>query len=692
MGSPAQPAWTLADLEVSLLESAWERVRDNEGCAGVDGVTIEQYAGQVEAGLPELRLQLQNATYIPLPLRQIVVEKKLGSQSYRTLLVPTVRDRVAQTAIGRLLARDWEQEFLSASYAYRPGRGLDTAIQQIVSYRNRGWTWVVDADITAYFESISHNQLERQLAAQPIAANVLHLLHIWIHAFSWDGRELRPLKRGIPQGSPISPLLANLFLTPFDEELERNDSHLIRYSDDFIILCKSEAAARQALTLAAQCLKQEDLTLHADKTRITSFEEGFHYLGVTFRRREVMIPWKPKMRMGHIISIARPMSRRDLSEFRRDYAPQHRTLQPERPRPAPGHPIPETPQLDMAFLYITQPGSVLRKSGERFLVECDQHILLDCPAHRLESILLFGGVQITSQAVAEALDDGIGVSFFSQHGRFRGALSPGFGRNVDLRLAQYKLYADLPARLVWARATLSRKIANGLEVVERYEERNRAEDRTAALREQMERAVTALADAQSIAELDGMEGSAARAYFEALFTNHNHSPFSWPGRVKHPATDPLNALLSLGYTMLMNELLGLAEARGLDPALGFLHELDGNRPSLALDLMEPFRHAAVDRMVLTAVNRNMFTQDDFSDRGPQSGLALKPEAFRRYLEEYERSMLSPMTVAGGAEETRVTFRALLQAELDQLARALRGTEPWAPFAFPPAVKPAPPAE
>ena len=210
----------------------------------------------------------------------------------------------------------------------------------------------------------------------------------------------------------------------------------------------------------------------------------------------------------------------------------------------------------------------------------------------------------------------------------------------------------------------------------------------------MQRGVIALADAQSVAELDGIEGSAARAYFEALFTNYNRSPFSWPGRVKHPATDPLNALLSLGYTMLMNELLGLAEARGLDPALGFLHELDGNRPSLALDLMEPFRHAAVDRMVLTAVNRNTFTPDDFSDRGPQSGLALKPEAFRRYLEEYERSMLSPMVVAGGAEATRVSFRSLFQAELDHLARALRGTEPWAPFAFPPApaTEPAKPPE
>jgi CRISPR-associated protein Cas1 len=337
----------------------------------------------------------------------------------------------------------------------------------------------------------------------------------------------------------------------------------------------------------------------------------------------------------------------------------------------------------MAFLYITEPGACLRKAGERFLVECDQHVLLDRPMHRLEHILLFGNVQVSSQAVAEALDGGVGVSFFTRNGRYRGTLTPGRDHSVDLRIAQYRLYADPARSLEWAKATVARKVSNGLAVVERYEARARED----AAADGMEAAVTAalktLETAQTVAEVDGAEGSAAHAYFDALFGRFNRSSLAWPGRVKHPATDPLNALLSLGYTLLMNELLGLAEARGLDPALGFLHQLDGNRPALALDLMEPFRHPVVDRMVLTAVNRQMFSAEDFTSHGEDTGVVLTPEKFRRFLEEHERCMLAPVAPPpDGAASKATTIRRLLQQELLNFARALRGEIPWEPCAFP----------
>ena len=680
MNPTLSPAWPLADLELAHLQSAWERVRDNEGCAGVDAVTVEQFSRQAPAGLPELRLQLRAGSYFPLPLRRIDVAKHHSGHEFRTLLVPTVRDRVAQTAIGRTLAHDWEQQFLLASFAYRPGLGLDRAISHILSLRDAGWTWVVDADISDYFNSIPHKLLEHNLAAQPIDPAVRTLLHRWIHGYSWDGRHVLPLKRGIAQGSPLSPLLANFFLTPFDEALERLDARLIRYSDDFIVLCRSENAAREALAAAYAWMGRNNLRLRPDKTGITNFEQGFHYLGIAFRGREAMVPWKPKLRMGRIVSIAAPMPKRALTLFRNRFAAAPST-QPTVPHAAATIPITEAPQLEMPFLYVTQPGSVIRRSGERFLVECDQHIVLDCPLHRLESILLFGNVQITSQAVSEALDHGIGVSFFSRRGRFRGALSPGFGRNVDLRLAQYHLYQDRPAALGWAKFTVRHKIANGLAVLDRYRDRGRDGPRTEPLEDQMRAASRDLENAASLAEVDGFEGAAAKAYFEALFIGCNRSAFTWPGRIKHPATDPLNALLSLGYTLLMNEILGLIESRSLDPAIGFLHELDGNRPSLALDLMEPFRHPVIDRMVLTAVNRGMFTPDDFAEGGEENGWTLHPAALRRFLEEYERCMLAPMSQPA-------TFRTALREELDRFARALRGTSPWTPFSFDPPPDPA----
>jgi hypothetical protein len=130
------------------MQSAWERVRENAGCPGVDGVTVEKYQRQAEAGLPELLGQALDGAYRPLPLRKLVVEKKAGSGKVRTLMVPAVRDRILQTAVARLLSRSWEEEFLDASYAYRPERGVDRAVARILQLRDRGWTCVLDADIT----------------------------------------------------------------------------------------------------------------------------------------------------------------------------------------------------------------------------------------------------------------------------------------------------------------------------------------------------------------------------------------------------------------------------------------------------------------------------------------------------------------------------------------------------------------
>jgi CRISPR-associated protein Cas1 len=256
----------------------------------------------------------------------------------------------------------------------------------------------------------------------------------------------------------------------------------------------------------------------------------------------------------------------------------------------------------MPYLYITQQGAIVRKSGDRFLIEQDGELALDVPSHRLEHILIFGNVQITSQAMAEALDHNIAVSLFSRQGRYRGALTPPPGTNVLLRLAQYRTHQDADAALDIARETVRWKIENSLQVLERYEERDRETDKTLEARRSMEQMQASLDEARTIAELEGREGASVRLYFDGLMT-FNRSPFPWSGRIRHPPKDPLNALLSLAYTMVMQELTALAAGIGLDPAIGYLHDVDGARPSLALDLMEPFRAPVADRFVLTLVNR-----------------------------------------------------------------------------------------
>ena len=661
------------ELSIADLHSAWERVHENAGCAGVDGVTVEGYEKQAATGLPELLQQAQRGEYRALPLRKLIIEKHPpGSGKQRVLLVPAVRDRILQTATARRLSRSWEEEFLEASYAYRRGRGVDRAVARILQLRDRGFVHVLDADIEAYFDSVSHSLLLKLLAADEACAPFEGLLRNWVKAEQWDGQNVERIKRGIPQGSPISPLLANFFLTPLDRALEESGCHLIRYADDMLALASTRAEAEKALEIATKELVKLGLRLNQTKTRVVSFEEGFRFLGVEFGSGRAMIPWKDSQ-AGRLFFIAHPMPHKLLKEYHKPATPV-----PEKALPkAAVKPAVETKEWTVPNLYVTQPGAIVRKSGDRFLVEVDQVIALDIPYHRLEQILLFGPVQLTSQAMAEALDKGIKISIFSRGGRFRGSLVPAGGMHVKLRLQQYKLYDDAAYSVKVARAQIGGKIANSLAVLERFEDRDRSSDLTAEARRRMAENLAGL-EVETLDAVNGHEGAAAREYFTALM-QFNRSEFRWAGRVKHPATDPLNSLLSLTYTLVMNELSAQLAAAGFDVQLGFLHEVDGDRPSLALDLMEPFRAPVADRFVMTEVNRGVFQAEDFQARDDHHGVVLTPVALRKFFEAYERWMLAGVGKQG---EAKVTFRDCLQEEVRRFARFMMEGGEWQPFRYP----------
>ncbi len=700
------------DLTPALLDSAWLRVAANAGGPGVDGVTVDSFNVDArEVQLPRLLEHALNGTYRCRPFRRIVIQKRPGSKDTRTLLVPCIRDRVLQTALARILSRSFEEEFLEASYAYRPDRGVDRAVARILQLRDRGYTHVLDADITAYFDNVSHSLLIRQLEEQTDGdASTMSLLRQWVAPTEWDGHRSHNIPRGIPQGSPISPLFANLFLTPLDTALATGDHKLIRYSDDFLILCKGPSEAQDALRLATEALKPLSLDLKPEKTRVTDFDQGFKFLGVQFRGHEAMIPWKAKDHpKGHIVFVANRMTGKQLRPFL-DQLPTANppptiaaaTTATTAEPPPPSLPTPPQDTIrdrdplppDMPYLYLTQPGAVLRKSGDRFLVDHDGGIILDIPYHRLEHILIFGNIQITSQAMAEALDHDIALSLFSRQGRYRGSLNGPASHNVMLRLRQFQIHQDEAVALAIARECIRFKIENALTVLEHYEERQtpiatkpRGADQQVeheesaheidAAEAQMAELQAQLDSVDSLEALLGHEGAAAKAYFGAL-SRFNRSTLIWEGRRKHPATDPLNALLSLTYTLLLNELTALLRASGLDPAIGFLHQMDGNRPSLALDLLEPFRSPVADRLVWTLVNRGQFSIDDFEQRDLESGMFLRPDAQRRYFEAYERWMLAP-----GADQG-ASFRRLLQKEVENWVKFLRDGVPeaaWSPFCF-----------
>jgi group II intron reverse transcriptase/maturase len=218
------------------LRCAFERVRENQGCRGADGMTVGRFEADLERELDRLQDRLLRRCYHPFPLLQFTVPKRSGG--VRHLCVPTVRDRVVQTAVDLVVRPVFEAEFEDCSYAFRQGRSVRDAVRKVCELRDRGYRWLVDADIDDCFGSIPHDRLLARLARLPLDGYVLELFECWIRVELYDGRRLFTPDRGIPQGSVVSPLLANLFLDELDESLQLFEQVIVRYADDFLVLCR----------------------------------------------------------------------------------------------------------------------------------------------------------------------------------------------------------------------------------------------------------------------------------------------------------------------------------------------------------------------------------------------------------------------------------------------------------------------
>ncbi len=327
----------------------------------------------------------------------------------------------------------------------------------------------------------------------------------------------------------------------------------------------------------------------------------------------------------------------------------------------------------MAVVYVKEQGAIIRKHFGRILVEKDQELLLEIPLRQTDSVAVFGNVQVTTQALSELLERGIPLALYTRHGRLKGHLVPDISKNVPLRVAQYRA-----AALRIAKAVVRAKLLNSGMLLSDYR-RHYPSERLASSCDAMHEAAEKLAGVTQHSELLGHEGSAAAAYFSA-FTEMNRSELPFDGRRKHPATDPINGLLSLGYTLVMNEIRALVEGAGMEPHLGFLHKVDYGRPSLALDLLEPFRAPLVDRLSLRLVNEKMLTAADFAKRvgggavGSAAGsVILLPDSFRKYLEAYEAAVTEPR------ERAPSGMRQAWRADVEKLAAAIRDGAAFAPY-------------
>jgi RNA-directed DNA polymerase len=267
------------------LEAAFKKVKRRRGAAGVDHQTVPLFERQLESNLDFIATRLKEGTYRPQALRRVWIEKP-GSKDRRPLGIPTVRDRVVQTALLHVLQPIFERYFASQSYGFRPGRGCKDALRRVDALLKSGQTWVVDADIKSYFDSIPHAALMGRVEEKIADGRVMELIRQYLKQGILEGmREWEP-DEGTPQGAVISPLLANIYLDPLDHQMADTGYEMVRYADDFVVLCRSEEEARAALKRLQGWMHQAGLSLHPEKTRIvdTTQPGGFDFLGYHFER------------------------------------------------------------------------------------------------------------------------------------------------------------------------------------------------------------------------------------------------------------------------------------------------------------------------------------------------------------------------------------------------------------------------
>lgn len=668
------------------LHNAWLKVASNQGVAGSDGVTIEQFGQDLADKLRTLAGEVRHDRYHPRPLLRVEIPKKGGGS--RPLSIPSVRDRVLQTAVTRVLTPVFELQFEEVSFAYRSGRSVDQAVGLIERLRDKGYRWVVDADIRRFFDEVDHKRLLAQVGKWVMDETILHLIEQWLKAEIVGRRGVRRLRKGIPQGSPLSPLLANLYLDQLDDELLSQGRRLVRYADDFVVLCKSREGAEKALKITEDILKSIKLAFNREKTRITHFDQGFRYLGVDFiksftlkapkQEKEKALqspgPKEIELPQGDQSSESTIMQQAFAdATVEADSVPHKLSEQEEGALPAGSNDEQAAYSHDPALqtLFLTRHGSVLGKQQERFSIQIGDDDPVIIPALHVDQIMVFGNVQITTQAMRFCLERRVPIYLLNGNGRYYGSIDSFQTEPVKLHKQQFLLSDDEDFCLATAKEMIRCKISNSLLILRRH-----ARHRELPVFEQavskLRGILSTMAAAPTLDQVRGYEGHAANVYFQAMASAIDPE-WQFTKRVKRPPADPVNAMLSFGYTLLFYNVFSLLRLHGLNPHVGFLHPIRMGHPALVSDMVEEFRSIIVDSVVLNLVLNRRISPTDFTTKSDSRACLLKDSARRQFIHALEKKMNARVTHPNSG--LKLDYRRCIAHQTRHLAAVIRGVEP-----------------
>jgi group II intron reverse transcriptase/maturase/CRISPR-associated endonuclease Cas1 len=637
--------------EPEVLGAALDHLLADSDAAGVDGVTPDEFARRREDNIAALSRELASGRLRPANLCGFLQEKRDGSP--RALAFPTVRERVAQRAVAQVLTPGIDTLLEDCSFAYRKGFSREGAARAIQKAYDAGFRVVLDADIEAFFDSVDWSLMFAKLRALLPLDRITHVLEAWIQApVEFKGHVIHR-HRGLPQGAPISPLLANLFLDEFDEQLLGKNFRLVRYADDFVVLCRDVKVAEQARRAAARALDNLALRLHENKTAVVSMDAGFSYLGYLFCKSLAIESTKRDEGDGAVeadeieIPAASWLAQVPLRVVRSVRRHRGRTFElvPLVSRPGPSRPARKP-------LYVLSRECSVSVRGESLRVQTGAGGIEQVPIRDLSHVVFVGTQRATVPALFRLARLGVPSFFCYASGELEAVFGP---HEPDWQVwsRQAETAAEPARRLAFCKDIVQAKLHNAATLVVRFKLG------PADLANQIRALARDSVNKKRLETLRGFEGRGAALFFGAL-RDRLDDEWGFEGRRRRPAPDPINAMLSFGYTVLYRHLTTALITYGLNPRIGLFHEPRGTFHALAADLQEEFRYL-VDALVWGLVSQRRVQPEDFYYQDATHGCRMQGEVMRAFVAALEDRLATRFTPAPDEDQQTYLDYMALQA-------------------------------
>jgi CRISPR-associated protein Cas1 len=557
------------------------------------------------------------------------------------------------------------------------------------------------------------------------------LIKAWISVGVLTEEGLILPQKGIPQGAVISPLLANIYLHEFDELVTATDLKLVRYADDFLVLARTHERILQAKLEIISLLDSIGLMMHTEKTQITNFGQGFRFLGHGFlenaifpvdasdaslisaiekidgiiqkqnkakNKRKKKVLTSPLSSLLQGANFLRDVENRspcrkealnsphsfapdrvgELGDYKdeaiRDIATLHQPFLAEvETELAPQSEEDKSAfqkniwNRDMAAIYLVEQGTSIYKDYQRFIIHVSEKQKVEVPIREVQQILVFGNIQLSTSAIQVCLQEEIAVLFLSQSGQYHGHLWSAESRHLENELVQVEKRSDAAFQLNVSKAIVYGKLMNSKQLLLRFNRKRKLGEVERAILG-ITQDIEALELIDNLDTLRGYEGIAAARYFPAFGKLITNDKFEFSLRNRQPPTDPVNSLLSFGYTLLFNNVLSFIIAEGLSPYLGNFHYGERQKHYLAFDLMEEMRSVVVDSLVLNIVNHSLFKPHDFDIVSSTGGVYLNQSARKVFLKQFEMRMNEE--VYHPDLQSKATYRHAIQLQVRRYKRSL----------------------